>query len=339
MMADLRSGYLGLELASPVVASASPLTGRIETLQRLEAAGAAAVVLPSLFEEEIVGEALELDRALDLGAEQFGEALSYFPDTDFYDLGPERHVRLVEQAKSALEIPVVASVNAVRRGRWARYATLMADAGADAVELNLYSVPADPFQSAAGVEAAYLATVAEVRAAVTVPLAVKLSPFLSSPAHFARQVSEAGADGLVLFNRFYQPEVDLETLEVRPSVELSRPYELRLPLRWTAILRGALPRTSLAATSGVHTGYDVAKALLVGADAVMMASALLRHGPEYLELVTLELEQFMEANGYRSVAEMRGSVSQAAVADPTAFERANYIRVLSSFRLPGSVER
>ena len=338
-MSGLATHYLGLALRSPLVASAGPLTGHLETLVQLQDAGAGAVVLPSLFEEEVVGEALRLDRALELGAEQSGEATGYFPTMDFSDLGPDRHVRLVEEAKAALDVPVVASVNAVRPGSWSRYAMLMADAGADAVELNLYSVPADATRTAAEVEESYLATVEEVREAVMVPLAVKLSPFFSSPAHFARRAVAAGADGLVLFNRFYQPDIDLETLDVLPSVQLSDPFELRLPLRWIAILRGLLRGTSLAATSGVHSGRDAAKALLVGADVVMMTSALLRHGPEHIELVTRELQQFMEENDYDSVDQLRGSVSHTAAANPSAFERANYIQVLSSYRLPGSVER
>lgn len=338
-MIDLTTRYLGLELRSPLVASASPLTGRVETLARLQAAGAGAVVLPSLFEEELVQESVDLDATLELGAEQFGEALGYFPDMDFYDLGPGRHVRLVEQAKETLEIPVVASVNAYRPGSWSRYATLMADAGADALELNLYAVPADPTRSAADVEDEYLAAIREVRRAVTVPVAVKLSPYFSSTGHFATRAVGEGIEGLVLFNRFYQPDIDLELLEVLPRVELSRSYELRLPLRWTGILRSALPDTSLAVTSGVHTGEDAAKALLVGADAVMLASALLRHGPEYLELVEEELTLFMEGNGYVSVEQMKGSMSRSASADPAAYERANYIKVLSSYRLPGSVDR
>jgi dihydroorotate dehydrogenase (fumarate) len=338
-MPDLSTRYLGLELRSPLVASASPLTGRIETLERLENAGAAAVVLPSLFEEELVGDSIEVDRTLELGAEQFGEAVSYFPDMDFYDLGPERHVRLVEQAKSTLEIPVIASVNASRPGSWSRYAGYMAEAGADAIELNLYAVHADPARSGVDVERDYLDAIREVREAVNIPVAVKLSPFFSSTAHFAVQAASAGVDGLVLFNRFYQPDIDLETLDVLPTVELSRPLELRLPLRWIAILRGHLPGISLAATSGVHTGEDVAKALLVGADAVMMTSALLRHGPEFIELVEMELRRFVADNDYASVEQLRGSVSGSSAADPAAFERANYIRVLSSYRLPGSVGR
>jgi dihydroorotate dehydrogenase (fumarate) len=336
---DLGTRYLGLDLRSPLVASASPITGRLEGLKRLEEAGAGAVVLPSLFEEELVGDSIHLNETLERGTEQFGEALSYFPDMDYYDVGADRHVRLVEQARSSLEIPVIASVNASRPGSWSRYAALMEEAGADAVELNLYSVAADSERSGTEVEAVYLDAIGEARAAVSVPLAVKLSPFFSSTGHFARQAVAAGADGLVLFNRFYQPDIDLETFDVLPQVELSRPYELRLPLRWIAILRGVLPQTSLAATSGVHTGADAVKALLVGADAVMMTSALLRRGPEYLEIVEEELRLFMEDGGYESVEQLKGSVSMAAATDAAAFERANYIKVLSSYRLPGSVDR
>ena len=250
-MADLRTTYLGLELRSPIVASAGPLTGTLATLHQLEQAGVAAVVLPSLFEEEVVTESMHLNDVLDQGADWTPEASSFFPDMDFSDLGPERHVKLVERAKASIGIPVIASVNATSPGVWARYAAMMVDAGADAIELNVYAVPGDPAHDAASVEARYLDAIREVRAEVQVPLAVKLSPYFSSAGHFALQAVAAGADGLVLFNRLYQPDLDLETLDVLPAVELSQPWELRLPLRWIALLRRRLPETSLAATSGV----------------------------------------------------------------------------------------
>ncbi len=332
-MTTLTTRYLGIELRSPIVASAGPLTGHLDTLERLEDSGAAAVVLPSLFEEEVVGESMRLHETLEQGLEQNPETVSYFPDMDFSDLGPERHLRLVEQAKQRLSIPVIASVNAIAPGTWSRYATEMVEAGADAIELNLYAVPNDPSRSAADVEGEYLATLREVRSAVSVPLAVKLSPFFSSTGHFAMCAVDAGADGLVLFNRFYQPDLDLETLDVVPELELSHSWELRLPLRWIAILRGRLPRTSLAASTGVYSGADVAKALLVGADVAMMTSALLRHGISRVGLVEQELLDWMQEHDYESVSQLRGSVSQGAVADPTAFERANYIKVISSVRV------
>jgi len=333
-MADLRTTYLGLELRSPVVASAGPLTGTLATLHQLEQAGVAAVVLPSLFEEEVVTESMHLNDVLDQGADWTPEASSFFPDMDFSDLGPERHVKLVERAKASIGIPVIASVNATSPGVWARYAAMMVDAGADAIELNVYAVPGDPAHDAASVEARYLDAIREVRAEVGVQLAVKLSPYFSSAGHFAMQAVAAGADGLVLFNRFYQPDLDLETLDVLPAVELSQPWELRLPLRWIALIRGHVRDTSLAATSGVYGGTDVAKALLVGADVAMMTSALLRHGPSYAAAVERDLDTWLDEHDYESVAQIRGSMSQAAAPDPEAYERANYIRVLSSLHLP-----
>ena len=333
-MADLRTTYLGLELRSPVVASAGPLTGTLATLHQLEQAGVAAVVLPSLFEEEVVTESMHLNDVLDQGADWTPEASSFFPDMDFSDLGPERHVKLVERAKASIGIPVIASVNATSPGVWARYAAMMVDAGADAIELNVYAVPGDPAHDAASVEARYLDAISEVRSQVRAPLSVKLSPYFSSAGHFATRAVRAGADGLVLFNRFYQPDLDLETLDVLPAVELSQPWELRLPLRWIALIRGHVRYTSLAATSGVYGGTDVAKALLVGAVVAMMTSALLRHGPSYAAAVERDLDTWLDEHDYESVAQIRGSMSQAAAPDPEAYERANYIRVLSSLHLP-----
>ncbi|MBT8228335.1 MAG: dihydroorotate dehydrogenase-like protein [Dactylosporangium sp.] len=330
-MTDLTSTYLGLTLTGPVIASAGPHTGRVETLLRLEAAGASAAVLPSLFEEEVVNEELSLYEALEQGTDSFAESLDYFPHTDFYDIGPQRHVRLVEEAKQTLSIPVIASVNASQSGSWKRYATMMADAGADAIELNIYAMAVDPARGAADVEASYLDIIREVRGVVSVPLAVKLSPYFSSLPHFAAEAVDAGADGLVLFNRFYQPDLDLRTLDVKPTVELSTPSDLRLPLRWLAILRPQLRGTSLAATSGVHSAKDVVKTLLVGADVACMTSALLRHGPEHIRTVLDGLSAWLAENEYESVSLLRGSVSSAGAEDPAAFERANYVRVLSSY--------
>jgi dihydroorotate dehydrogenase (fumarate) len=332
-MSSLATRYLGLDLRSPLVASASPLTGRVESLLALEQAGAAAVVLPSLFEEEVEDESMRLHERLETGAGSFYEALDYFPELDFDDIGPLKHVKLAGAAKQALRIPVIASVNGITPGGWVNYAKQMVDAGADAIELNLYSVAADPWRSGASVESGYLEVVRLVRGAVEVPLAVKLSPYLSATAHFARRVVEAGADGLVLFNRFYQPDIDLETLGVLPRVELSDPRELRLPLRWLGILRPQLPGTSLAATTGVHSGYDAAKALLVGADVTMMTSALLRHGPGHLAKVEAELVDWLVEHEYSSVEQLRGSVSRYAATDPTGYERANYLRTLASYRV------
>jgi dihydroorotate dehydrogenase (fumarate) len=335
-MIDLRTTYLGLTLRSPLVASASPLTGHLDTLLALEQAGAGAVVLPSLFEEEVDHESLRLHEQLETGALSFPEATDFFPSLEFDDIGPFRHVKLTSAAKDELRIPVIASINGTTPGGWVYYAQAMEAAGADAIELNLYSVAADPARGGGQVEGGYLDVVRRVRTAIDVPLAVKLSPYLSATAHFARRVVDAGANGLVLFNRFYQPDIDLETLDVLPRVALSEPTELRLPLRWLAILRPQLPVTSLAATTGVHCGLDAVKALLVGADVVMMASALLRHGPEHLAAVEAELVTWLTERDYVSVGQLRGSVSHRSAADPSGFERANYLRTLASYRLrPG----
>ncbi|HEU4426827.1 MAG TPA: dihydroorotate dehydrogenase-like protein [Pilimelia sp.] len=335
-MIDLRTTYLGLSLRSPLVASASPLTGQLDSLLALERAGAAAVVLPSLFEEEIEYDSMLLHERLETGALSFPEATDFFPTIEFDNVGPQEHVKLVAVAKDHLRVPVIASINGTTPGGWTYHSGLMADAGADAIELNLYAVAADPRRSAAEVESGYLEVVRQVRAAIDVPLAVKLSPYLSSTAHFARRVVEAGADGLVLFNRFYQPDIDLETLDVLPRVELSDSRELRLPLRWLAILRPQLPTTSLAATTGVHSGLDAAKALLVGADVVMMTSALLRNGPAHLARVESELVGWLTERDYVSVAQARGSVSHRNATDPAGFERANYLRTLGSYRRSAS---
>ncbi len=291
------------------------------------------MVLPSLFEEEVEADSLHWHEQLETGALSFAEASDFFPALEFGDIGPEGHVKLVMAAKDQLRVPVIASVNGTTPGGWVRYARVMADAGADAIELNLYAVAADAARSGAEVEAGYLDVVRRVRSAVHVPLAVKLSPHFSSTAHFARRVVEAGADGLVLFNRFYQPDIDLETLDVLPRVTLSDPRELRLPLRWIAILRPLLPDISLAATTGIHSGHDAVKALLVGADVAMTTSALLRHGPSHLARMEAELTSWLEQRGYTAAGQLRGSVSARGAADPTGFERANYLRTLASYHV------
>jgi dihydroorotate dehydrogenase (fumarate) len=331
-MSALVTTYLGLTLRSPLVASPSPATGRLDSLLQLEDAGVGAVVLPSLFEEEVEAEAITFHERREAGAGVSGEASDYFPDVDLDHLGLERHVLLVEEAVERLDIPVIASVNGRSAGGWVRYAQDLVSAGAQAIELNMYDVAVDPSQSAADVERGYLELVAAVCAAVQVPVAVKLSPYFSSFAHFADEVVQAGADGLVLFNRFYQPDLDLETLDVTPRLELSRPGELRLPLRWIAILRPRMPGTSLALTSGVASGADVAKGLLAGADVVMTASEMLRQGPQRAAGILDELTTWMHASEYESVDQLRGSVAQHSVRDPGAYERAQYQRVLSSWR-------
>jgi dihydroorotate dehydrogenase (fumarate) len=332
---DLRTRYLGLELSSPIVASAAPHNGEPEMAGRLERSGAGAIVLPSLFEEEILSEEIELDRSLEQGTEHFAEALDYFPAVGRFVGAADRYLASLERVKAQAAVPIIASLNATSAGGWIRYAQRIQEAGADALELNLYHVAADPRRTAAEMEAADLALIGAVRAATTIPLAIKLSPYYSAFANFAASVVGAGADGLVLFNRFYQPDLDLEALEVVPRVELSRPWEMRLPVRWIAILRPQLgPDVSLAATSGAASGTDVVKGLMVGADVVMMTSALLRHGPEHIATVETELRAWLAERDYGSVAQLRGSASQATAQNPSAFERANYMDTLRSWVTP-----
>jgi dihydroorotate dehydrogenase (fumarate) len=329
---DLSARYLGFELRSPLVASPSPLTRDPESAARLVEAGAAALVLPSLFEEEIVNEELELDRSLEAGADQFAEALDYFPAMTSYESIGDQYLERLRRIKAEVAVPVIGSLNASTPGGWVRYARLMQDAGADALELNLYHVAADPAMTAADMEDRDLELVGLVRASIDIPLAVKLSPYYSAFASFARRVIDAGADGLVLFNRFYQPDLDLDSLDVVARIELSRPSELRLPMRWIAILRPQLPpAVSLAATSGIQDGSDAIKALMVGADVAMMTSALLRHGAGHIRTVEAGIRAWMEEREYASVAQLRGSATQSSVADPSAYERANYMDTLHSW--------
>jgi dihydroorotate dehydrogenase (fumarate) len=335
MTVDLRTRYLDLDLRSPLVVSANPLTREPAFVARLEAAGAGAVVMPSLFEEEIESEELELAAALDQGTEGFAEALDYFPEVTTFVGEGDRYLRSLEAIRLRASIPIIASLNASSVGGWVRYARLLAEAGADALELNLYRVSVDPERSAAEIEATDLEVVAAVRAAVALPLAVKLSPFYTAFAGFARSVVEAGANGLVLFNRFYQPDIDLDELAVVPRVSLSHRSEMRLPLRWAAILRPQLGKdVSLAVSSGVHRGEDAVKAIMVGADVAMAASAVLRDGPDVIATIEAEMRSWLEANDYASVTQLRGSASQGRVAEPAAFERAQYIRTLHSWAAP-----
>jgi dihydroorotate dehydrogenase (fumarate) len=329
-MTDLRTRYLGLELRNPLVASSSPLCADLETLKRLEDAGAGAVVLPSLFEEQIEREEVEVHRRLELWTDHSVEATSYFPELDAYSTGPGAYLEHVAAAKDALSIPVIASLNGTTNGGWTRYAHLIQEAGADALELNVYAVEADPDTTSHEVEARTVALVRSVSASVTIPLAVKISPYFSAFAHTARELSHAGAAGLVLFNRFLQPDIDPETLAVVPSAHLSTRDDLRLALRWIAILRGRV-HVSLAATGGVHEPEDVVRALLAGADVAQMASVLLEHGPDRMGELAVGLAEWLEEHEYTSVRELKGSMSQASCPDPAAFERAGYMLALSSF--------
>ena len=319
-MADLRTRYLGMELRSPLVASSSPLTGSLDGLRRLEAAGAGAVVLPSLFEEEL--------------AETGPGAAAGAADQVGYGAGPDAYLSLVAEARKTLEIPVVASLNGVSRGGWSSYASRLEEAGASALELNVYYVSSRPGLSGSDVEWHYLDVVRAVRRATRLPLAVKLSPYFSAMANMAGQLVEAGADGLVLFNRFYQPDLDIEAMEVRPALELSSSVELRLPLRWIAILHRR-HRVSLAASTGVHSATDVVKVLLAGADVAMMTSALLRNGPDHLRPLETQVRDWMDRHGFETLDQLRGRLSQRSVPNPGAFERANYIKTLASHPAPG----
>jgi dihydroorotate dehydrogenase (fumarate) len=329
-MVDLSTSYLGLQLANPLVASASPLSKKGDLVRRMEDAGIGAVVMYSLFEEQIVHESLELDHYLNLGTESFAEALTYFPDLDHYNVGPEEYLKLIQKLKGTVDIPIIASLNGDTMGGWVEYAKRIEEAGADALELNVYYMPSNFDLSSQEVEQAYIDLVREVRRQVHIPLAVKLGPYFTALPAFAGRLVAAGANGLVLFNRFYQPDLDIETLEVVPDLVLSDSRELRLPLRWIAILYGRV-QADLALTSGVHTSVDVLKAMMAGAKVSMMASELLQNGIGRINELLAELQDWMETYEYESIRQMCGSMSQRAVAEPEAFERANYMKALSSF--------
>jgi dihydroorotate dehydrogenase (fumarate) len=330
---DLTTTYLGLELKHPVVASAGPLSSTLDGVKRLEEEGAAAVVLFSLFEEQIRHENESFDYLYEQGMERFPESLSYFPAVEDYHVGPEGYLDLVRSAVEATDIPIIGSLNGITDDGWTEYAKEIEAAGARALELNIFFIPADIAISGREVEERYVRIVSRVKRTVNIPIAVKLSPFFSSIGEMARWLVEAGADGLVLFNRFYQPDFDLDALEVRTTLELSSPGEIRLPLLWVALLHGRL-NASLAATSGVHRAEEVIKYLMAGADVAMTTSALLRHGPGHIETLVNDMTAWMERRNYESVRQMKGSMSQSKVADPTSFERANYIKVLESYESP-----
>jgi dihydroorotate dehydrogenase (fumarate) len=328
---DLTTTYLGLKLRNPLVLSASPLSEKLDNLKKAEAAGAAAVVLHSLFEEQIRSESAELDHHLEHGTESFAEALSYFPAASEYRLGPEDYLEHIAKAKAAVGIPVIASLNGAAVGGWTDYARKMEQAGADALELNIYYIPTDHDLTSVQVEQTYLDILRAVKSVVTVPVAVKLSPFFSSMANMACRLDAAGADGLVLFNRFYQPDINLETLEIEHSILLSTPQARRLPLRWVAILYGSV-RADLAATSGIHNAGDAIKAIMAGAKVTMLCSVLYKQGFDQIRVILSDMARWMEEHEYESVTQMRGSLSQKNCPEPTAFERAQYMRAISTYK-------
>jgi dihydroorotate dehydrogenase (fumarate) len=324
--------YLGLRLKNPLVASASPLSRDLDHIRHMEDEGAAAVVLYSLFEEQINAESQSFDYFLSRTEEFHSEASSYFPEMLSYNRGPEGYLEHISAAKAAVGIPVIASLNGISRGGWVRYAKLMEEAGADALELNIFLVPTDPNMSGEAVEDTYIDIVREVRKSIRIPLAIKLGPYFSSMGNMARRLDDAGANALVLFNRFYQPDFDLEALEVVPSLNLSTPEELRLRLHWTALLYGRI-KADIAVTGGVHTAYDVLKSMMAGAKVACVASVLLRHGIGYIPRILQGITEWMTEREYSSIEEMQGSMSQRSVADPGAFVRANYMKVLQSYTL------
>ncbi|MCU0229441.1 MAG: dihydroorotate dehydrogenase-like protein [Bryobacterales bacterium] len=330
------TSYMGLTLKNPVVASASPLSRELDHIRHMEDEGAAAVVLYSLFEEQINAESQSFDYFLSATEDFHAEAGSYFPEMIGYNRGPEGYLEHIAAAKAAVSIPVIASLNGVSTGGWVRYARLMEEAGADALELNIFLIPTDLNQSSQDVENTYVEIVREVKSNLRIPLAVKLGPYFSAMGHMARRLDEAGADALVLFNRFYQPDFDLEALEVVPSLNLSNPEELRLRLHWAAILYGRI-RADLAITGGVHSGYDVLKSMMAGASVACVTSALLWRGINHIQQILKEMQDWMVEREYASVSEMRGSMSQRAVPDPGAFVRANYMKVLQSYTLRSRV--
>ena len=327
---DLTTTYLGMKLRTPLVPSASPLSQEIDNIKRMEDAGASAVVLYSLFEEQLRLDRYELHHHLTQGTESFAESLTYFPEPGEFHLGPDGYLEHIRKAKSVTGVPIIASLNGTSVSGWTDYARKIEQAGADALELNVYFIPTDMNLTSAQVEQTYLDILKAVKSVVKIPVAFKLGPFFSNMANMALRLEQAGADGLVMFNRFYQPDIDLEELEVRPNVLLSTPQSLRLPMRWIAILYGRL-KASMAATSGIHGGQDVVKMLMVGADVTMMCSVLFRSGIDQIRVIEHEMRKWMEEHEYESVRQMQGSMSQKNSADPAAFERAQYMRAIKSY--------
>jgi dihydroorotate dehydrogenase (fumarate) len=334
-MIDLSTSYMGLRLKNPIVASASPLCDSVDKIRFLEDHGIAAVVLPSLFEEQLILDSESVDADLSRGAEAFSESSSFLPELADYNLGPEGYLELIRNAKRSVSIPVIASLNGVTPGGWVRYAREMEQAGADAIELNIYSLVTDPSRTSAEVEKDYCTLVRKLRENLKIPIAVKLSHFFSAFANFASHIDTSGANAVVIFNRFYQPDLDINRLEVVPSLTLSHPTELLLRLHWAAVIYGRIS-ADIAVTGGVHSSEDVLKSVMAGACVAMMTSALLQHGVPHLDVVLSGIDQWMEEHEYESINQMRGSMSQRNVPDPALFERANYMRVLSSYTLRSS---
>jgi dihydroorotate dehydrogenase (fumarate) len=328
---DIRTTYLGMTLRSPLVASASPLSESLLNIRWMEDAGAGAIVLFSLFEEQIRQERERLYHYLTYGTDSFAEALTYLPEPEIYHAGPDEYLELIRKAKEAVQIPIIASLNGASIGGWTKFARRMEEAGADGLELNIYSIPTDMNLTGQQVEQTYLDILKAVKQAVTIPVAIKLSPYFSNMANMAKQFDEAGANALVLFNRFYQPDIDLETLDLRPNVILSTPQAMRLPLTWIGILYKRI-RADLAATSGIHSGEDAIKMIMAGANVTMMTSALLKNGIDHLRIVQEQMREWMEQHEYESVTQMRGSVSQIHAEDPAEFERVQYMRTLTTYK-------
>jgi dihydroorotate dehydrogenase (fumarate) len=327
---NLTTTYLGFKLRTPLVPSASPLSEKIDNIKRMEDAGASAIVFHSLFEEQVRRDHHDLQFYLDQGTESFAESLSYFPDHEDFKVGPEAYLEHIARAKASVQIPIIGSLNGTTFGGWMTYARQIEQAGADALELNIYNVPGDPERTPDDIENEYLTIITSIKAQLNIPVAVKLSPFFTNFSHFARRVDRSGADALVLFNRFYQPDIEIENLEISPNVLLSTPMAMRLPMRWIAMLHGRIG-ANLAATSGIHRATDALKMLMAGADVTMLCSVLLRRGIEHIQVIEREMREWMEEHLYESVEQLKGSMSQRKCPDPTAFERAQYMRALTTY--------
>lgn len=327
---NLTTTYLGMKLRTPLVPSASPLSEKIDNIKRMEDAGASAIVFHSLFEEQVRRDRHDLQYYLEQGTESYAESLSFFPRREDFSVGPDAYLKHISEAKAAVDIPIIGSLNGTTFGGWMKYAQRIQEAGADALELNIYNVPSDPECSASDLENEYLTILASIKAQVQIPVAVKLSPFFTNFSHFAHRVDRHGADAMVLFNRFYQPDIELETLEISPNILLSTPMAMRLPMRWIALLYGRVG-ANLAATSGIHRATDALKMLMAGADVTMLCSVLLRRGIQHIKVIEHEMREWMEEHEYESVEQLKGSMSQKNCPEPTAFERAQYMRALATY--------